>query len=351
MVIRKNVLFFSEIELGPALRAKCELLEKEKMNIFIYEETNGEFWSNKEIVNKYKHLKKDEIKKLENFVIYMYGIRVLIKNFLLILNLKKRNKIILEVSDLPLRYGKIKNWFNKIVYNILILLLTDGLILTSPYFKKYLPNKPIFIFENLPNDYIIEEFLKLNTVAYQEKKKINIGFVGGLRYFEQLELLIKFASNKKNINVHFYGQENLFKNKGLFKKEFLKNTPTNVYYHGKFNYEKEIKTIYENLDLIYCVYDSKQLNVQVALPNKLYESILSRRVILVSEKTALYEEVKKYRIGYSLPSSLEEYEKFEKKFNEILENLKFFENGCIGVSELLEKIKFEKENFKNFLIK
>ena len=38
----KNILFFSEVKLSPALIAKCILLEK-NMNIYVYEGNKGEF--------------------------------------------------------------------------------------------------------------------------------------------------------------------------------------------------------------------------------------------------------------------------------------------------------------------
>ena len=79
----KNILFFSEVKLSPALIAKCILLEK-NMNIYVYEGNKGEFYQNKELQDRYKYLTLDEIKKIKDFTIYVYGIRILIEKFFLL---------------------------------------------------------------------------------------------------------------------------------------------------------------------------------------------------------------------------------------------------------------------------
>ena len=151
-----------------------------------------------------------------------------------------------------------------------------------------------------------------------------------------------------------YGEEINEKTKGrtkqILKEEIQKYGNNNVFQHGRFNYEKEIKNIYESLDLIYSVYDAKQLNVRLALPNKLYESILSKKIILVAENTKLCKEVEEYSIGYGLPSNLSDYERFEKKLSNILEDVYFFDYSKIKVQKILDKIKIQKDGLENFLI-
>ncbi|MCY7007858.1 hypothetical protein OCK72_04205 [Fusobacterium simiae] len=351
----KKILFFSEVKLSPALIAKCSLLKRRNMDIYIYEGDKGDFYQNKGLIDVYKYLNLDEIKKVNGFIIYIYGIRILIEKFFLIYSLKKNNKIVIEVADLPLRYGKIKNFIYYIIFNFCIFVLSDKLVLTSEYFKKYLVKKPIYIFENLPSEESIKKFISIKSNTLKRSSKINIGYVGGLRYFEQLTLLIRYACKHKNINIHFYGEELNNKTKGKVKqivKEEVKRygDNNNIFQHGRFNYEEKIKEIYESLDIIYSMYDERQLNVKLALPNKLYESILSKKIILVSKNTKLYEEVKKYNIGFGLPSNLDDYNKFEEKLNDILKNLYSFNYDEIKVQKLLDKIERQKNDFENFLI-
>ncbi|CDA07886.1 hypothetical protein [Fusobacterium sp. CAG:649] len=350
----KNILFFSEVKLSPALIAKCTLLEK-NMNIYVYEGNKGDFYQNKELQDRYKYLTLDEIKRLKDFTVYVYGIRILIEKFFLLYSLKRKNRIVLEVADLPLRYGKIKNFLYYIIFNFLIFILSDRIVLTSEYFKKYLVKKPVYVFENLPSEESIKKFLSIKSNVLEKSDKINIGYIGGLRYFEQLTLLIRYACNHKDVNIHLYGEEINEKTKGktkqILKEEIQKyGDNNNVFQHGRFNYEREIKNIYESLNLIYSVYDEKQLNVRLALPNKLYESILSKKIILVAENTKLCKEVEEYNIGYGLPSNLSDYERFEKKLSNILEDVYFFDYSKIKVQKILDKIKIQKDGLENFLV-
>ena len=73
-------------------------------------------------------------------------------------------------------------------------------------------------------------------------------------------------------------------------------------------------------------------------------------VILVGENPKLCKEVKKYNIGYGLPSTLKYYDKFKLELDKILANLDSFDYNKIKVKELLEKIKKQKRNLKKFLI-
>jgi possible capsular polysaccharide related protein len=350
----KKVLFFSEVKLSPALIAKCVLLNEKGIDVYVHEGDKGEFYQNKELKNRYKYLNQNEIKNLKDFSIYVYGIRILIEKFFLIYSLKRNNRIVVEVADLPLRYGKIKNFFYYMIFNFLIFILSDRLVLTSEYFQEYLIKKPTYIFENLPSEESIANFLSIESKLI-DKEKINIGYVGGLRYFEQLNLLVRYACNHKNVNIHFYGEEINDSTKGKLKKiieEEIKKygNNNNIFQHGRFSYEKEIKNIYSELDIIYSVYDERQLNVRLALPNKLYETILSRKIILVAENTKLLKEVEKYNVGYGISSKLDNYAKFEKQLSNILKNVISFNHNEIKVQEILDKIERQKSGLEDFLV-
>ena len=79
------------------------------------------------------------------------------------------------------------------------------------------------------------------------------------------------------------------------------------------------------------MYDSTDLNVRLALPNKLYESMYFKKPILVSSNTYLSQVVDQYGIGFKwdqndmsglilyLNSSefLDDYRLFGEKFNSI----------------------------------
>lgn len=134
--------------------------------------------------------------------------------------------------------------------------------------------------------------------------KIKIGLVGLLRYEKPIRWLINFVKNNKNLyELHCYGDGPLTY---LLKdncNEFIK-------YYGPFKANEDIPEIYKNIDLNFVVYDSDSKNVQLALPNKFYESIFFNVPMLVAKNTSLHKEVMKSRIGIGVSLSS------EKKFSD-----------------------------------
>jgi hypothetical protein len=55
--------------------------------------------------------------------------------------------------------------------------------------------------------------------------------------------------------------------------------------------------MHEDVDLIFAVYDRYDLNCQIAMPTKFYESILTKIPILVSSNTYVGDLVERLEIG------------------------------------------------------
>jgi glycosyltransferase involved in cell wall biosynthesis len=77
----------------------------------------------------------------------------------------------------------------------------------------------------------------------------------------------------------------------------------NVDIIGAYNYERDIIDLYSKIDVVYSVYDAEDFNVRVAIPNRLYESIVCGLPIIVAKNTALSWVVKKYGVGFEVSSS------------------------------------------------
>ena len=132
----------------------------------------------------------------------------------------------------------------------------------------------------------------------------------------------------------------------------------NVIITGKYDYQKEIKSLYEMVDCVYSVYDNTNLNVRIALPNKLYESIYCELPIIVAKNTYLEEIVNALGVGKAIENRkelkilLENWKNKNKDYLEIIENCKK-NKKIINIEEynnnLIAKIKNnERRNFKNF---
>jgi len=226
-----------------------------------------------------------------------------------------RIKLVIEIADLPGgRFSK-KKWiriFNKLINKMLI--KADLLVLTSPYFwenyyKNLLPSgKEIFISENLPPRVLFQNFRP------KKHEKLTIGWIGTIRYRKQIEML--FESCKEfgnNIHIIVAGMGPDY--------DYIKDKSSeynNVDIIGAYDYERDILDLYSKIDIVYSVYDAEDFNVRVAIPNRLYESIVCGLPIIVAKNTALSWVVKKYGVGFEVSSSnVNELKEFIKK---ILDN-------------------------------
>ncbi|KAB7707380.1 glycosyltransferase [Bacillus aerolatus] len=230
----------------------------------------------------------------------------------------KNVEVIYEVADLH-KYvyndsSSFKaNFFRKFLSFLEKKLLknVDSLILTSPYFwEDYYQGKidkeKYILIPNVPD----EEYYK--DITPPKSSEFRIGFIGVVRYKQQLINLLNVCK-RKNVKVMIAGDGPDYIS---LKNEYLEND--NISFFGKYDYKKDIKKLYESVDIIYSVYDTKIKNVRVALPNKLYEAIVSERPIIVAKDTKLSDCVSKLEIGYNIDASGEE--DLEKLFDFLLIN-------------------------------
>jgi len=204
-------------------------------------------------------------------------------------------KFIYEIGDIRI----IKNKFLKILFEYFYgycLKQSFKVVVTSEKFKSYLSkyyklNESKF---SVVENKLEADFFDNPTFQFH---KINqsyiIGIVGFFRYRNIIEFLNEFVKIKSDIKVHLYGD-------GPLLNEILTFVDQgNIIYFGQFKYPDDIPSIYNSIDLSFTMYDSDDLNVKLALPNKLYESIYFNVPILVSKNTFLSEKVDSGGIGFS----------------------------------------------------
>lgn len=176
-----------------------------------------------------------------------------------------------------------------------------GVVITSDYFYseyfrhyKSTENSNFCIIKNKLHSAILNSPRELKNI--QGEKKIKIGLIGLLRYEKPIRWLIDFVKNNQDkYELHCYGDGPL---RALVEHEHNKNGPIN--YYGSFKSPEDLPKIYKNIDLNFVVYDSKSKNVQLALPNKLYESIYFCVPILAAKNTSLANEIEKLGVGESV---------------------------------------------------
>lgn len=296
-------------------------------------------------------LKKTKNKNYQ--IIYTEGLDTLILTQLCFFN--KKVQCIFEVADLREIYlkntikNKIINKIAGVFYKKINILVLTSEKFYSEYFSKYIVKNKVIVLPNIPEKKIFEGFKR------KENGKFTVGFIGGIRYLEQIKMLID-VSEELDINILLAGA-------GGIKEEYeeIQNycqNKENVIITGKYDYHKEIKSLYEMVDCVYSVYDNTNLNVRIALPNKLYESIYCELPIIVAKNTYLEEIVNTLGVGKAIENRkelkilLENWKNKNKDYLEIIENCKK-NKKIINIEEydnnLIAKIKNnERRNFKNF---
>lgn len=215
---------------------------------------------------------------------------------------KVKPKIIFEVPDLPHMMvdknisskekvvSKAVRFFENIIYKQVDVLIVTSEKFYEEYYSKWIPKERVVFMPNSP------DLVAFKNYKHDGHKKFTVGFIGVVRYPEQLKMLIE-ASQKANVNVMFAGFT-----EGCPEIQEMAEKLPNVTYYGRYNYDKDIAKLYGACDAIYSVYDSKMKNVNIALPNKLYESVYCGLPIIVSKGTYLAEIVEKYNIGITVRS-------------------------------------------------
>ncbi|WP_101331418.1 glycosyltransferase family 4 protein [Halalkalibacillus sediminis] len=330
-MLKKATILLSHIP-NPRMLKRIKAVENDFNVVLIYWDRGQLENETFEINHNHKVLKVSikapqgkPIKKLIPLVRYMFNVLAKLKNekpdivhagnldMLMIAaiyqkHFNKKTKIIYEVADLP-KYSFIKkaNSPKTILAKLLQSLekkLTSRvskIILTSPYFweeyfSKFIKLDKYLFIPNSPSKKLFSKYVK------KKHDNFTIGYIGSVRYIEQLKMLIDVVEEMdKNIKVLIAGS-----GPGYSEiKEYSKDKKF-VEVYGPYNYEEEIVRLYEKVDCTYAVYNTKLNNVKIALPNRLYESIVCEIPIIGTKNTELGSFIEQNQIGININEDKQE---------------------------------------------
>ena len=231
---------------------------------------------------------------------------------------KNKVKIIYEVADLRESYIiKPKNPINRIVAETILneekkaFTVVDSLVVTSPkfytyHYKRLIEKENTLYIPNIPDIEIFKSYKK------KTEGQFTIGFIGGIRYLKQMKMLVD-AAKEAGCKVLFAGAGGTANDYSEIKAYC--EDQDHVEFTGRYDYNTQIANLYGSVDCVYAVYDADNPNVRIALPNKLYESVICELPIIVAKETYLEELVKKWGVGVSVSH------KDTKELTKVLERL------------------------------
>ncbi len=207
--------------------------------------------------------------------------------------------------------------------------------ISSPAFRCFLPETDnIFLTHNISNQNALEEHCTLNPDCLP----IRIGFVGGIQFKTQNQILLRQFANNPAYQLDYVGKVHPACDLQSFCQEnHIQNA---AFYPAFMNDEKP--RIYKSVDLINCVYGSGSEIVQLALPNKLYDCILYKKPMLVSKGNFLARVVQQYHLGLAVDI---EKDSVVQMTDDYLRNFDYeaFEQGCETFLQVVlqDQAKFE----------
>lgn len=295
-------------------------------------------------VFQFKSFAKKSLKEIRPDIIYVNGVDVLLIATLAC----KGAKICQEVADLReycTSHGSIcsiqgladrvlRIIEKKLSHKVSLLVVTSRKFY-DVYYSKFMAIEKVLEVPNMP---VLSAFRN-----YQPKNdgKFTIGFVGALRYFDQMRMLVD-AAGETDVNVVFAGGTSHDTDKSFIK--YCEGKPW-VKFTGEYNFSTDIAGIYGSIDCVYSVYDASNFNVRIALPNKLYEAVICHIPIIVARGTYLFELVNEWGVGVGvayddigdLKNAIEKLKSKGSYYQKFVENCKSNENR-IDAQYYLDKL-------------
>ena len=206
-------------------------------------------------------------------------------------------KLVYQVSDVRevlLKEHGLKYQLTNAVEKFL-LKRTDFMVVTSRRFfddryKRYIPKERCVLWENAP------DLRAFNDFKPADHQGFNVGFVGSIRYQEQLRMLVD-ATEGTGMTAIFSG---MGKKAEFAALEQYCDGKAWTSLTGAFDFDTEVADVYSQLDCVYAVYDADNANVRVALPNKLYEAAVCGLPLIVAKGTYLAQLVEEWGTGIAV---------------------------------------------------
>lgn len=349
-----ELVFLCDHDLDPRLERKLEWLlpRFDEAGLYIDRSRSvGGSRSTRFDLEPYGNAANRLAQKSGDRLIYVAGNRVLKDHFGALSKAARTTPIVWEIADLPLRRNAVVDSLVSLVYRGLLANIRPAFVVTAPAFARYLPGgKPHLVAENTPEERLARALADLESPVLTAERPVRIGFPGVVRYFRELKALTDFAARTDDpVEIHVWGgPESAWSNFCDYAGIDATRNP-NIHYHGPYAMNESGAGIYSAIDIVWAVYDNRQLNVRLALPNRFYEAVLAGRWVLVSRKTALEGEVDRLGVGRSLDLDETAGADIGMQIGEFIKEIRLRRYPADARAKVLAKSLGAKEEFLRFI--
>jgi hypothetical protein len=213
------------------------------------------------------------------------------------------NKYIIDIRDFTLENFSL---FRKVEKKVIEKSFCT--VISSRGYKKFLPSFEYILAHNYTK---IEQKILETVYNNCKKEKINIAFIGYIRFYDIAKKILILFANDSRFHISYIGT-----GANILKEFCDKYNIKNITLHDKFKPEETIN-FYKECDLINNLYGNHNNYLDFALSNKLYYAAQLHIPILVSEDTYSSSIVEKYHLGISWnPDEENSVDKLYKKYCE-----------------------------------
>lgn len=210
--------------------------------------------------------------------------------------------------------------------------------ISSPAFHTFLPESDkIFLTHNISNQNAALPHCTLGP----HTRPVRIGYVGGIQFEQQNQQLLRQFANNPCFHLKYVGKSHL----GCDLESFCRqNGIHNAEFHPAFTNDQK-PAIYQDIQLINCIYGNHNQVVRLLLPNRLYDCVLFKKPIIVSKGTYLEQVVAQYQLGLAVDVENDNVVQSVTSYLENFDQLAF-EDGC---AQFLAKVQTEIADYYDAL--
>ena len=192
--------------------------------------------------------------------------------------------------------------------------------ISSPAFRTFLPDHDrIYLTHNISNEDAAVAQCELDV----RQRPMKIGFVGGIQFVEQNQMLLRQFANDPDYILKYAGKPHLGCDLQPFCEE---NQIRNAEFLPAFTNDEK-PGIYRDIQLINSVYGANNNVVRLLLPNRLYDCVLFKKPILVSKGTYLEQVISKYHLGIAVDPAAEDVPQAVNRYLDEFDH-RTFDEGC-----------------------
>ncbi|MBR4389968.1 MAG: capsular biosynthesis protein [Prevotella sp.] len=277
-------------------------------------------------------LKQERYDKL---IVFGQQVAVFIHRYL---SREYKGKFIIDYRDLGLDQ-KCKGIFRQILGSC------AHIIISSPGFKKYLPEGENYILSHNFDINILREALKdVRTEPYQlsqNKGKLEILTIGSIRDYEQNSAVIEALGNNDRYHLTFAGRGYAAADLERFAKE---HHVENIVFTGYYDKSTEPDIISQTTFLN--IFYPRRPTHETAISNRFYNSLIFRKPMITTVGTIQGNYTEKYNLGLAITNTDNLSERLEDYY-QTFDSVEFEKQR----TRLLNEFKRDYDIFENIVKK